>query len=184
MYRYGMSIRKDHANKIGPKHGLLRHKSTILVQVFGRMLATGAVWSCLSIVLLTYNDRPLHKLTKDWVMAEDMKMDYVEFPADDLDAVEAFYAAVFGWKFQDFGENYRAFSDGKLDGGFYRSNSQSRTSSGAALMVFYAEDLEAVQQAVVSNGGLIAKQMFSFPGGRRFHFLDPNGNELAVWSDN
>lgn len=117
-------------------------------------------------------------------MPADMKMDYVEFPADDLDAVETFYAATFGWEFKDYGPDYKAFTDGKMDGGFYRSNSQSRTSSGAALLVFYASDLEAVEQAVIGNGGLIAKEIFSFPGGRRFHFLDPNGNELAVWSDN
>ena len=116
-------------------------------------------------------------------MPQDMKMDYIEFPADDFDAVQSFYSKTFGWEFQDYGPEYRAFSDGKMDGGFYRSNNQSRSTNGAALMIFYAENLETVRETVVANGGVIAKDIFAFPGGRRFQFLDPNGNELAVWSD-
>ncbi len=116
-------------------------------------------------------------------MPTDQIIDYVEIPARDFDAVQEFYEKTFGWKFTDFGENYRAFTDGKLDGGFYKSDNKSSTENGAALIVLYAVDLEKTQDKVISNGGKIVKEIFSFPGGRRFHFLDPSGNELAVWSD-
>ena len=116
-------------------------------------------------------------------MPNDRKIDYIELPAADFDAVEAFYSSVFGWAFEDYGEGYRAFSGGGLDGGFFRSDARSEQSSGAALVIFYAEDLEAVQRAVEAAGGRIVRPIFDFPGGRRFHFADPHGNELAVWSD-
>ncbi|NIP38971.1 MAG: VOC family protein [Candidatus Dadabacteria bacterium] len=116
-------------------------------------------------------------------MPTDQKIDYVEFPAGDFDAVQEFYEKTFGWKFTDFGENYRAFTDGKLDSGFYKSDKFSSTETGAALIVIYATDLEKTQKNIIKNGGKIVKETFSFPGGRRFHFSDPNGNELAVWSD-
>ena len=103
-------------------------------------------------------------------------------PAADLDAVQAFYAETFGWTFTDYGPEYRAFNDGSLDGGFYRSELKSRTETGAALVILYADELEATQAAVVRQGGTIAREIISFPGGRRFQFLDPHGNELAVWS--
>jgi len=115
-------------------------------------------------------------------MPADRKIDYVEFPATDLDAIEAFYSRVFGWTFEDYGEGYRAFSDGRLDGGFYKSDARSNTATGAALVVLYADDLEGVQRAVVEGGGFVVRETFEFPGGRRFHFADPHGNELAVWS--
>jgi predicted enzyme related to lactoylglutathione lyase len=116
-------------------------------------------------------------------MPSDKKIDYIELPAADLDAVEAFYSKTFGWTFTDYGPEYRAFNDGKLDGGFYRSDLKSCTSNGAALVVLYADQLEATEEKVVANGGSICKEIFSFPGGRRFQFLDPHGNELAIWSD-
>ena len=116
-------------------------------------------------------------------MATDQKIDYIELPADDFDAIEAFYSKTFGWSFTDYGPNYRAFSDQKLDGGFYQSKLRSTTENGAALVVLFADDLEATQDKIIANGGRIQKKIFSFPGGRRFHFLDPHGNELAVWSD-
>ena len=116
-------------------------------------------------------------------MAADQKINYLELPAADLDAIEKFYAGAFGWIFVDYGPEYRAFNDGFIDGGFYKSNQSSSTENGAALIVLYADDLEATLAAVGNNGGKILKSIFSFPGGRRFHFADPNGNELAVWSD-
>ena len=116
-------------------------------------------------------------------MPTDLKIDYIELPASDLDAVEAFYRAVFGWTFEDYGPEYRAFSDGGTDGGFYRADVASSQASGAALVILYAEDLEAVRASVEEAGGTILKPIFDFPGGRRFHFADPHGNELAVWSD-
>lgn len=113
----------------------------------------------------------------------DKKIDYVEFPAGDLDALQSFYSGVFGWTFTDYGPEYRSFNDGHMDGGFFKSDLQSRTENGAALVVLYADDLEATCAAVASHGGTVCKEIFSFPGGRRFQFLDPHGNELGVWSD-
>ena len=117
-------------------------------------------------------------------MSENLKVDYVEWPARDFDAVQVFYEQVFGWTFTDYGPDYRAFTDGRLEGGFYKAEQQSSTISGAALVVIYALDLEQAREAVVAAGGTLVKDIFSFPGGRRFQFTDPNGNELAVWSDN
>lgn len=116
-------------------------------------------------------------------MPTDSTIDYVEFPADDFDAVEAFYSSVFGWTFTDYGPEYRSFTDPNIEGGFRKGSEPSRTSNGAALVVFFADDLEATRDRVTSHGGRIEQDIFSFPGGRRFHFLDPHGNELAVWSD-
>ncbi len=116
-------------------------------------------------------------------MPTDQKIDYVEFPAADFDATQAFYEKAFGWSFTDYGPEYRAFTDGKLDGGFYHSTLSSSRAAGGALVILYAEDLEGTRETVVGAGGRIVTDIFSFPGGRRFHFADPNGNELAVWSD-
>ncbi len=111
------------------------------------------------------------------------KINYVEFPSRDLDATEAFFNQVFGWQFTDYGPDYTAFSDQGLDGGFYRSDVNSTSESGGALIVFYSEQLEQTQTRIEAAGGRISKPIFSFPGGRRFHFIEPGGNELAVWSD-
>lgn len=116
-------------------------------------------------------------------MPSNQKIDYIEFPARNFDSVQSFYEKAFGWSFTDYGPEYRAFTDGKIDGGFYRSELQSSTENGAALIILYAIDLEKMKEAVLSSGGIIVKDIFAFPGGRRFQFTDPNGNELAVWSD-
>lgn len=116
-------------------------------------------------------------------MPSDQKIDYVELPAEDLDATEAFYSGAFGWSFTDYGPDYRAFSDERLNGGFYKSGLKSRTENGATLVVLYAIKLEETRGRVLAAGGSMHKDIFSFPGGRRFHFLDPHGNELSVWSD-
>ena len=110
----------------------------------------------------------------------DRRVDYIEFPATDLEQTKAFYRSVFGWKFTDFGPTYASFEDGRLTGGF---TTEGQAGSGGALVVAYAVDLEAVRVAVLESGGTIAKETFEFPGGRRFHFTDPSGNQLAVWSD-
>lgn len=115
-------------------------------------------------------------------MSKDQKIDYVEFPAADFDSVQAFYEGAFGWQFTDYGPKYRAFTDGKINGGFHRSDGKSTTASGAALVVLYADQLETTRDKVQAAGGVIMKDIFSFPGGRRFQFADPHGNELAVWS--
>lgn len=116
-------------------------------------------------------------------MLTDKKINYLELPASDMDAVEKFYASCFGWTFTDYGPEYRAFNDGVIDGGFYKSSAVSSTSNGAALIVLYAKDLESTRDEVLQNGGTEIREIFPFPGGRRFHFADPHGNELAVWSD-
>jgi uncharacterized protein len=115
-------------------------------------------------------------------MPTDRKIDYIELPARDLDAIERFYGEAFGWTFTDYGPDYRAFSNAGLEGGFYRAELASSTATGAALVVLFADALEATQARVLASGGRVLKEIFSFPGGRRFHFADPNGNELAVWS--
>jgi len=116
-------------------------------------------------------------------MPTDGKIDYVELPAKDLDAVQSFYSQAFGWNFTDYEPEYRAFTDGKVDGGFYKSELHSSTGTGAALVILYTKDLEGIRNKVIANGGKIVREIFSFPGGRRFHFTDPNGNELSVWSE-
>ena len=117
-------------------------------------------------------------------MPTDKRIDYIELPAVDLAQAKRFYGDVFGWTFVDYGPDYCAFNDGRLDGGFRRVDLFSSSSqNGAALVVLYADDLEATRSAVTAAGAAILHDIFSFPGGRRFHFLDPNGNELAVWSE-
>jgi predicted enzyme related to lactoylglutathione lyase len=108
------------------------------------------------------------------------KIDYIELPASDIPGTQRFYEAVFGWKFEDYGPDYTSFFDGRLAGGF---TTESSSKGRGVLVVIYAGDLTAVQQKIEAAGGRIVKAIFSFPGGRRFHFTDPNGNELAVWSD-
>ncbi|MCP4333895.1 MAG: VOC family protein [Gammaproteobacteria bacterium] len=115
-------------------------------------------------------------------MNEHEKLNYVELPARDLAATRAFFQAVFGWEFEEFGPDYCAFAGQGLDGGFYRSELYSSTQNGSALLVFYSDDLEATQTRIEKAGGRIEKPIFNFPGGRRFHFSEPSGNEFAVWS--
>lgn len=110
------------------------------------------------------------------------KINYVEYPARDLAATRRFFQQAFGWAFEDYGPDYVAFADQGVDGGFYRSDLAARTSDGSALVVFYSEDLEATLARVVDAGGEVVKPIFAFPGGRRFHFTEPSGNEFAVWA--
>lgn len=116
-------------------------------------------------------------------MYEHEKINYVEFPAKDMAQTKAFFYSVFGWTFADYGPDYIAFANQGLDGGFYRSDKSSSTEQGAALVVFYSKDLEQTLAKIQMSGGSMIKPIFNFPGGRRFHFADPNGNEFAVWSD-
>ena len=116
-------------------------------------------------------------------MMEHEKINYVEMPARDLQATKDFFTQAFGWSFQDFGPDYSAFTNQGIDGGFFKSDLSSLTDSGAALIVFYSNDLESTQKKVKDNNGIIVKSIFPFPGGRRFHFTEPSGNEFAVWSE-
>jgi len=111
------------------------------------------------------------------------KINYVEFPAKDIEATKAFFIKVFGWSFVDYGPEYTSFSNAGLDGGFFKSNLTVSTDTGSALIVFYSKDLEQTLSNIEKAGGTIIKPIFTFPGGRRFHFGDPNGNEYAVWSN-
>jgi hypothetical protein len=108
------------------------------------------------------------------------RIDYIEFSATDIAAIKQFYTAVFGWKFTDYGPDYTSFEDGRISGGFAKAPS---ISGNGVLVIMYSSELEKTKEAVVRNGGKITKPPFDFPGGRRFHFTDPNGNELAVWSE-
>lgn len=116
-------------------------------------------------------------------MHQHEKINYVEFPAKDLEATKSFFSNVFNWSFVDYGPEYTAFSNEGLDGGFYLSTQQTSTQNGGALIVFYSRDLQVTQRKITEAGGSILRPIFSFPGGHRFHFSDPNGNEYAVWSD-
>lgn len=110
------------------------------------------------------------------------QINYVELPSKDLEANKTFFNQCFGWTFEDYGPDYTAFSNSGLDGGFFRADFASRPQTGAALVVLYSDDLEATLEKVEQCGGTIEQSIFEFPGGRRFHFLDPCGNEWAVWS--
>lgn len=116
-------------------------------------------------------------------MKQHEKINYVEFPAKDIEATKTFFTNAFDWSFTDYGPDYTAFSDQGIDGGFFKSDAVATTELGSALIVFYSKQLEQTQNKVEHAGGHIIKPIFSFPGGRRFHFSDPNGNEYAVWSD-
>ena len=116
-------------------------------------------------------------------MNQHEKMNYVEFPAKDLAGTKAFFESVFGWSFTDYGPEYTAFENQGLDGGFFQSDLASSTEKGAALIVFYSNQLEATLAKVEKAGGSILRPIYSFPGGRRFHFTEPSGNEFAVWGE-
>lgn len=115
-------------------------------------------------------------------MSSREAINYVELPAKNIPATKAFFEHAFAWSFIDYGEEYTAFSNSGIEGGFFLSELVSRTENGACLLVLLSDDLEATEQRVKKAGGIISQAIFSFPGGRRFHFTEPSGNELAVWS--
>ena len=110
-------------------------------------------------------------------------IDYIEMHSRDLDATKKFFAALFDWKFEDYGPDYASFDDGRMAGGFFKSEKTCAFDDGAPLVVFYHAQLEKTQKRVVDLGGRITKEIFDFPGGRRFHFQAPGSGEFAVWSD-
>jgi predicted N-acetyltransferase YhbS/predicted enzyme related to lactoylglutathione lyase len=110
----------------------------------------------------------------------DRRIDYIEFPATNIADTKKFYSEVFGWEFTDYGPTYTSFSDGRLGGGF---TTDAGVTAVGVLIVLYSRELEIMHDKVTKHGGKITRETFEFPGGRRFHFSDPNGNELAVWSD-
>ena len=116
-------------------------------------------------------------------MDQTNKIFYVEFQASDLEATRAFLEAVFGWTFTDYGPDYTSFTDGRIAGGFARSNKRASMASGSALVVIQNPQLEEMARRVIAHGGRITQEIFSYPGGRRFHFTEPSGNELSVCAD-
>lgn len=111
------------------------------------------------------------------------QINYVEFPTRDIAASKAFFSEVFGWSFVDYGPEYASFTDSGIEGGLFAADLASTTETGGALVVLYSSNIEETRAQVEASGGKIIKPIFDFPGGRRFHFLEPSGNELAVWSE-
>lgn len=110
---------------------------------------------------------------------KDRQIDNIEFNVSDIARSKAFYGQVFGWQFQDYGPSYTEFSDGRLTGGFTVGEA---VRPGGPLIILYADNLAQTQARVEAAGASISRAVFAFPGGRRFHFIDPDGYELAVWS--
>jgi len=107
------------------------------------------------------------------------QIQYIEFLSRDLEKAKTFYSQAFGWKFTDYGPDYTAFEGTYIDGGFTKGEPKQ----GSILVILYSNALEGTKEKVREAGGKITKDIFSFPGGRRFEFTDPDDNELAVWSD-
>lgn len=116
-------------------------------------------------------------------MPKHNTINYLEFPARDLAATKRFFESCFGWEFTDYGPEYSSFSDEHVDGGFYQCDLVASTKKGTALVIFYSERLDETLSNVKAAGGVVVQEIFSFPGGHRFHFTEPSGNEFSVWSD-
>jgi uncharacterized protein len=114
-------------------------------------------------------------------MRTEKRIDYIEIPVTDPARARNFFAELMGWEFQDWGPDYISFSDGRLNGGFRRS--EEPVPRNSVLLVFFSEDLERDRDRVVDLGASISQDIFEFPGGRRFHFVDPMGNEYAIWGE-
>lgn len=111
---------------------------------------------------------------------KDNHISYIEFKVHDLEKAKRFYSDCFGWTFKDYGPDYSSFADSGVYGGFEKSEMEI---VNGALIVLYHKNLDQIKADIIEAEGKISKDIFSFPGGRRFHFLDPSGNELAIWSD-
>ncbi len=111
---------------------------------------------------------------------QDCRVDYIEFTTTNVEDTKTFFSDVFGWEFTDYGPDYTSFTDGRMGGGFTVA---PEVVAGGPLVVLYATNLGEIEASIRESKGRIVKETFDFPGGRRFHFFDPSGNELAVWSD-
>jgi predicted enzyme related to lactoylglutathione lyase len=116
-------------------------------------------------------------------MEGKVTLNYIEFASLNLLASKQFFSDVFDWDFTDYGSEYSAFSNAGLDGGLFSSDRVTQAQNGAPLIVFYSPNIQETQMKVERAGGVINKPIFAFPGGCRFHFIEPGGNELAVWSE-
>ena len=121
--------------------------------------------------------------TKEMNMDRHEKIDYVELPAKNMDSTKAFFSDLFEWSFTSYGPDYMDCHDGGITIGFFKADLKSTPQSGSALVTFYSTNLEQTLEKVEVAGGTIVKPIISFPGGRRFQFTEPSGNEFAVWSD-
>lgn len=114
-------------------------------------------------------------------------INYIEFTTPDLAVVKSFYQTCFGWEFTDYGPTYTAFKNSGVEGGFELLPSsqehEPKKNTSHPLVVLYHFELEELQKTILKAGGTITVPTFTFPGGRRFHFSDPVGNELAIWSE-
>jgi uncharacterized protein len=108
-----------------------------------------------------------------------LNRDYLELESADVGASRAFFAAAFGWRFTDYGPGYTAFDKAGIEGGIAQADGPSHP----PLAILYADDLDAAERDVVAAGGIVTRPQFDFPGRRRFHFREPGGNVLAVWSE-
>lgn len=143
------------------------------------VVRTGEGWRILEIVD-TQRLEGCDQIAKAAQLAQDNRVDYVEIPVTDVAKAKAFYTQAFGWTFTDYGPDYTSFMDGRLGGGLRK---ETKRAGNGALIVIYARDLAAAQGRVTAAGGKIVAPISEFPGGRRFRFTDPSGNELSVWSD-
>ena len=114
-------------------------------------------------------------------MTRNHTIDYIEIYITDMACAKDFYGKTFGWDFTDYSEGYVGIkkNDTQEMGGFALVD---QVTKGGNLVVLYSNDIDSTLKSVADNGGKISKEMFSFPGGKRFHFEDPSGNELAVWT--
>jgi len=115
-------------------------------------------------------------------MSDHHKFHYIELPATDLTAMKNFYGTVFGWEFKDWGDAYVEVLGSGVEGGFALASEERKPSNQGALVILYSDDLVQSQKSVAEHGGTISMEPIDFPGGRRFHFLDPSGNELGIWT--
>ena len=107
-------------------------------------------------------------------------INYIEFKAKDIENIKKFYNESFGWEFKDYGPDYASFKESGIFGGFQKTEGEI---INGTLIILYHKDLEAIKKKIIQKGATISQEIFSFPGGRRFHFKDPSGNELGIWSD-
>jgi len=110
-------------------------------------------------------------------------INYLEIPVKDIAATKDFFSNLFGWKFVDYGPDYSCFLGASIDGGFYKSDNNGFSSTSSPLIVFYYYDIDKIKEKVITLSGNIVKDIYAFPGGRRFHFTDTNNNEYAIWTD-
>lgn len=127
----------------------------------------------------------LEKGKEVWILFDFSTMNnnhinYIDFKSTDLEATKKFYTKAFGWEFTDYGAHYTAFKSSGLEGGFEKT--EEPIVNGALVILFY-NDLHSIKNHLISLNARISVDIFSFPGGRRFQFLDPSGNELAIWSE-